>query len=49
LVSLSIGVVHVDPQHVSTHHQVSSAAAVAKKEAKKIVGNSLFVERRESQ
>ncbi|TRZ99719.1 MAG: GGDEF domain-containing protein [Rhodocyclaceae bacterium] len=46
LVSLSIGVIHVDPQHFSTHHQVSSAAAVAKKEAKKITGNSLFVERR---
>ncbi|MDO8787751.1 MAG: GGDEF domain-containing protein [Sulfuritalea sp.] len=48
LVSLSIGGVHVDPQHFSTHHQVSSAAAVAKKEAKKIAGNSLFVERRGS-
>jgi diguanylate cyclase (GGDEF)-like protein len=46
LVSLSIGVVHVDPQRFSTHHQISSAAAVAKKEAKKIEGNSLFVERR---
>ena len=48
LLSLSIGVVHVDPCHISTHHQVSSSAAVAKKEAKKIPGNSLFVERRGS-
>ena len=37
LVSLSIGGIHVDPQHFSTHHQVSSAAALAKKEAKKIL------------
>ena len=49
LVSLSIGGIHVDPQHFSTHHQVSSAAALAKKEAKKIAGNSLFIERRGSQ
>lgn len=46
LVSLSIGVVPVEPGRYSTHHQISSAAAVAKKEAKKIPGNSLFVERR---
>jgi GGDEF domain-containing protein len=48
LVSLSIGVIHIDPQRFSTHHQISSAAALAKKEAKKIAGNSLFVERRGS-
>ena len=47
LVSLSIGVVPVEPQRFSTFHQISAAAAVAKKEAKKIAGNSLFVERRE--
>lgn len=46
LVSLSIGAVQIDPGRYSTHHQISSAAAVAKKEAKKIPGNSLFVERR---
>jgi diguanylate cyclase (GGDEF)-like protein len=46
LLSLSIGVIHVAPERFSTHHQVSSAAATAKKEAKKLVGNSLFVERR---
>jgi hypothetical protein len=46
LISLSIGMVHVDPQRFSTYHQISAAAAAAKKEAKKINGNSLFVERR---
>jgi len=46
LLSLSVGVVNVAPRTLSTHHQVSSAAVVAKKEAKKIPGNSLFVERR---
>jgi GGDEF domain-containing protein len=48
LVSLSIGVVHVEPHRYSTYHQISAAAAVAKKEAKKISGNSLFIERREN-
>lgn len=46
LISLSIGMVHVEPQRFSTYHQISAAAAAAKKEAKKITGNSLFVERR---
>ena len=46
LLSLSIGAIPIDPQHYSTPHQISSAAAVAKKEAKKVAGNSLFVERR---
>jgi diguanylate cyclase (GGDEF)-like protein len=49
LVSLSIGLFHVEPGRFSTHHQISSAAAVAKKEAKKIPGNSLFIERRAAQ
>ncbi len=46
LVTLSIGVVEVDCEAYSTYHQVSAAAADAKKEAKKILGNSLYVERR---
>ncbi len=46
LLSLSIGAVIVDAEHFHSHHEVSVAAAVAKKQAKKIVGNSLFVERR---
>ena len=48
LVSLSIGAVQADPGRFATHHQISSAAVVAKKEAKKIAGNSLFIERRVS-
>lgn len=46
LLSLSIGAVVVDPGRFHSHHEVSSAAAIAKKNAKKIPGNSLFVERR---
>jgi diguanylate cyclase (GGDEF)-like protein len=45
-ISLSIGAVMVGPDQFHSHHEVSSAAAVAKKQAKKIPGNSLFVERR---
>ncbi len=48
LPTLSIGVVIVDPEHFQSHHEVATAAAVAKKQAKKITGNSLFVERRQS-
>lgn len=46
LISFSIGSVLVDAVHFHSHHEVSSAAAIAKKQAKKIPGNSLFVERR---
>lgn len=46
LASLSIGAVKVGSgQYGSTYH-VASAASDAKKQAKKIVGNSLFIERR---
>jgi len=48
MVSLSLGAIHVDSAHFSSYHQVSDAAAVAKKEAKKIAGNSLFFERRQA-
>ncbi|MDP1606413.1 MAG: GGDEF domain-containing protein [Rhodocyclaceae bacterium] len=48
LVSLSLGAIHVDSARFSTYHQVADAAAVAKKEAKKIAGNSLFFERRQA-
>jgi len=47
LVSLSLGVIPVESHRYSAYHQVSAAATLAKKEAKKIPGNSLFVERRE--
>lgn len=49
LISLSIGAVPIDPAAYSSHHEVAAAATLAKKEAKKSSGNSLFIERRISQ
>jgi len=49
LVTLSLGVVKVTAGQFGTHHQISRLAADAKKQAKKIVGNSLFVDRRQMQ
>lgn len=46
LVSLSIGAVKVESGRYSSHHQIAAAAAEAKKEAKKLPHNSLFIERR---
>jgi diguanylate cyclase (GGDEF)-like protein len=46
LISVSIGAVKVEPGQYESHHQIAAAAAEAKKEAKKIPGNSLFIERR---
>lgn len=46
LISLSMGLVLADPGEYGSHHEVSVAVTGAKKQAKKIVGNSLFVERR---
>jgi diguanylate cyclase (GGDEF)-like protein len=46
LVSLSIGVVKSRPNKFYSHHQISLAASEAKKQAKKIHGNSLFIDRR---
>lgn len=46
LVSMSIGVVKVEPAMYASHHEVSVAIASAKKRAKKLAGNSLFLERR---
>jgi diguanylate cyclase (GGDEF)-like protein len=48
LPTLSIGVVCVTPDAYRSHHEISEAASVAKKMAKKTPGNSLFVERRET-
>jgi hypothetical protein len=45
-VSLSLGVVKSSPNQFYSHHQISIAASEAKKQAKKIHGNSLFVDRR---
>ncbi|MBU0689325.1 MAG: phosphodiesterase [Gammaproteobacteria bacterium] len=46
LSSLSIGAIKVDPGQFPSHHEVSAAMTDAKKMAKKIQGNSLFVELR---
>lgn len=46
LTSLSIGAIQVAPGQFLTHHDVSTAMSEAKKMAKKIPGNSLFVEQR---
>lgn len=46
LPSLSIGALVVLPRHFHNHHEVSGAVGNAKKEAKKIPGSALFVERR---
>ena len=47
LMSLSIGVIRVEPQQYYSHHQIAACAADAKKQAKKIHGNSLFLDRRQ--
>lgn len=46
LTSLSIGAVQVSAGLYHSHHEISEAAAAAKKNAKKIQGSSLFIERR---
>ena len=46
LTSLSIGAVHIEPEKFASHHEVSAAATEAKKMAKQIHGNSLFIEQR---
>ncbi|WP_432383655.1 GGDEF domain-containing protein [Duganella sp. P38] len=46
LMSLSIGAIRVEPRQYYTHHQIATAAAESKKQAKKIHGNSLFLDRR---
>ena len=46
IVSLSIGAVMVEAGRFQSYHEVAAVAAVAKKLAKKIAGNSLFIERR---
>lgn len=46
LISISLGVVEVDVDMPYSGHQIAELAASVKTEAKKIPGNSLFVERR---
>ncbi|MYM67446.1 EAL domain-containing protein [Pseudoduganella sp. FT55W] len=47
VMSLSIGAIRVEPRQYYTHHQIATAAAESKKQAKKIHGNSLFLDRRQ--
>ncbi|RJG04348.1 GGDEF domain-containing protein [Noviherbaspirillum sedimenti] len=49
LVSLSLGVVKIDAARHYSSYQIAAAAADAKKQAKTMSGNSLFLERRELQ
>lgn len=46
LPALSIGCLVVEPDIYHSHHEVSRAVTVAKKQAKKMGGSSLFIERR---
>jgi EAL domain-containing protein (putative c-di-GMP-specific phosphodiesterase class I)/GGDEF domain-containing protein len=46
LPSLSVGCLLVEPGAFRSHHEVSAAVNEAKKQAKKIQGSSLFIERR---
>jgi diguanylate cyclase (GGDEF)-like protein len=47
LITLSLGAVRVEPGRFMSHHQIATVASEAKQQAKKIAGNSLFVERRQ--
>ena len=47
LMSLSLGAIKVEPGQFYSHHQIATAATDAKKQAKKIHGNSLFLDRRQ--
>ena len=49
LVSLSIGASHITSDHYFSHYEVSAAATVAKKMAKRTLGNSLFIEPRRAE
>lgn len=46
LITLSIGALVINSNIYNSHHEVSTACVNAKKQAKKILGNSLFIERR---
>jgi diguanylate cyclase (GGDEF)-like protein len=45
-ISISIGVIQVDHKHFNSHKEVASISSEVKKQAKKIKGNSLFIDRR---
>ncbi len=46
VITVSLGALKVEPGHFFSHHQIAAAAAEAKRQAKRIPGNSLFVDRR---
>ena len=46
LISLALGAVQVDAGQYVSHIDVAAAAAEAKKQARRLGGNALFVERR---
>ncbi len=46
--TLAIGCVNPDPEHCHTHHQVAMLLADAKRQAKAMGGNQLFLSRRRS-
>lgn len=46
IVTLSLGIVKAEPGQFSSHLQIAAAASDAKKQAKRMSGNSLFVDRR---
>ncbi|HEV7856655.1 MAG TPA: GGDEF domain-containing protein [Herminiimonas sp.] len=47
LVTMSLGIVKVNPGQYGSHHQIAAIAAEAKRQAKKIPGNSIFIDRRQ--
>lgn len=49
IISASIGAVKINPGQYYSHSQIASTVAEAKKQAKKITGNSLFIDRRKEQ
>ncbi len=48
LTALSIGAVRIQPQRFRSHLEVSTAAAEAKRLAKRCAGNTLFIEQRDA-
>lgn len=44
--SISIGAIRIEPAFFKSHHEVAGAMNGVKKQAKKIAGNSLFIDRR---
>lgn len=46
LMKISLGAIRVEPEYVHSHKELSGIAAEAKKMAKKIPGNSLYIDRR---